>query len=302
MLIVGSKAFAFHFPNSNRVNKDVDIIDYQSNISALQALLQPKKIIQKEEIVSFIDIENKTDIFNTKNVEVLLADNSVAFQSYLRLAKEKNMTFASPEILLSMKRSHIHFPIYFKKHIEDYTFLKSTIKEDTLDAITKIARKEIEERIGKLKTPSLNKKVTEFFNQSEGYVQYFFVHDDIHQAVAHYNRPLFLEMQKDITMAKCEKSLWDKFTFENKCKCVLEEAYVIALERRILPSIFGKSKWFSSEESLEWSLMRICTTLCSGWFREFATDNYFEIKKFINKNYVEDFLEKYHKNEIERLK
>ena len=109
-------------------------------------------------------------------------------------------------------------------------------------------------------------------------------------------------MQRDITLAKCEKDMWNRFTFENKCKCVLEEAYVIALERKVLPGIFGKASWVSSNEALEWALMRICTNLCSGWFRQFATDYFFKIKEFINDNYVVDFLEKYNNNQICRIK
>ena len=87
--------------------------------------------------------------------------------------------------------------------------------------------------------------------------------------------------------------MWNKFTFEEKCKCVLEEAYVIALERKILPMLFGGGSYFSSKEAFDWSLMRISTTLCSGWFRQFATDNFLRIKQYINYNYVEQFWKNY---------
>jgi hypothetical protein len=90
------------------------------------------------------------------------------------------------------------------------------------------------------------------------------------------------------------------FTFEDKCKCVLEEAYVIALERRIIPMIFGGGGGYTSEEALDWALMRVCTTLCSGWFRNFATNNYYDIKRLSNKNYVEKFLTEYENGNIKR--
>ena len=123
----------------------------------------------------------------------------------------------------------------------------------------------------------------------------------MHKAVAHYEEPLYLRMQYDKSIAKCEKVLWEQFTLDDKCKCVLEEAYVIALERKVLPAIFGRANWYTAEEALDWSLMRICTTLCSGWFREFATVNYFEIKSRANLYYVEDFLTKYHNGEIQKI-
>jgi galactose-1-phosphate uridylyltransferase len=209
--------------------------------------------------------------------------------------------FASPEVLFSLKRSHINFPIRFNKHIEDYTLLYNHFDGiDYLDDITKINFKETEDRLGKLKTPSLNKSVEEFFGQSNGYVKSYFVHDDIHKAMAHYHKPLYEMMQVDKNLAKCEKDMWNLFTFEDKCKCVLEEAYVIALERRIIPMIFGGGKGYTSEEALDWALMRICTTLCSGWFRKFATNNYYGIKKLVNKNYVEKFLTEYENGNITR--
>ena len=102
------------------------------------------------------------------------------------------------------------------------------------------------------------------------------------------------------TFALCDKRLWTIFPYEDKCKCVLEEAYVIALERKILPMIFGAGKGYTSDEAFDWALMRICTTLCSGWFREFATKNYFIIKKLYNKDYVEKFLTAYEKGDITR--
>ena len=100
---------------------------------------------------------------------------------------------------------------------------------------------------------------------------------------------------------KCLKKKWDEFSFEDKCKCVLEEAYVIALERKILPGIFGGKKFYNFEQGIEYSLMRICTTLCSGWFRKFATDNYIRIYEMYNRNYVEDFLKKYELGLINRI-
>lgn len=299
MLIIGSKALTYHYPSLDRDVKDIDLIGYKSDIQYLINTLNPSKIKEGSGIISLIGIQNKSDFYSTDNVEILLADESESLQAYLAFdSGERWLKWASLEVLLSLKKSHIHFPIKFNKHISDYTFLNEKLGGDYLDSITKSRYRETEERLGKLKTPSLNKPITEFFGQSKGFVKSYFIHDDIHKAVAHYDKPLYLNMQRDITIAKCEKDMWDRFSFEDKCKCVLEEAYVIALERKVLPGIFGKSNWVSSNEALEWALMRICTNLCSGWFRQFATDNFFKIKEFINSNYAVSFLEKYNNNQI----
>jgi hypothetical protein len=306
MLVVGSKAMVYNYKSLDRKIKDIDIIGNKEDVEYLRQSLKPTTIVNGDGIVSFFRIQNKNEFYNTDNVEILLYDKSEALSEYIKYEESNGkvgggLFYASPEVLLSLKKSHIHFPVYFKKHIEDYNFLLKQLGEDKLKDITKKNYKETEIRIGKLKTPSLNKSVKDFFGQSDGYVKSYFIHDDMHQAVAHYNEPLYLRMQYDKSLAKCEKVLWDKFPYEDKCKCVLEEAYVIALERKILPSIFGGHKWTSSKEALEWSLMRICTTLCSGWFREFATDNYNKIIEMSNPNYVEDFLTKYNNKEICRM-
>jgi hypothetical protein len=214
---------------------------------------------------------------------------------------DKENIFASKEVLFSLKSSHIHYPIKFKKHIKDFCLLFDYFHGiDGLAHITIPLEVETEKRLGKLKTPSLNKSVENFFGQSSDYVTSYFIHDDIHRVMAHYKIPLYEKMRIDKTLAKCDKSIWSDFTYDDKCKCVLEEAYVIALERKILPMLFGGGKGYRSGEAFEWALMRICTTLCSGWFREFATVNYFKIKDRMDNNYVEKFLTEYENGNIKR--
>jgi hypothetical protein len=299
MLIVGSKALKHHFPNFPRSARDIDIIGFESDLNYLINLLEPKKVVKSEYTVLLKNIQRKTDVFDSDSVEVLLAEKSESLKKYLEYSRGE--LFAPIEVLYSLKKSHIHFPIKFKKHIHDFCFLNDVSDGiDILEQITAINYDETEKRLGELKTPSLNKSVDKFFGQSENYVKSLFVHDDIHRVMAHYENPLFEKMQKDKTFAKCEKDIWRVFPYEDKCKCVLEEAYVIALERKILPMLFGGGKGYTSDEAFDWALMRICTTLCSGWFREFATKNYFIIKKLYNNEYVEKFLTEYENGNIKR--
>jgi hypothetical protein len=291
MLVVGSKALNFHFPELNREVKDVDIIGFDQDIKYLIELLKPEKVRETLHITTLLNIQNKTDVFNTQNVEILNASNSEALQKYIQTQPSNGVAYASPEILLSLKKSHIHFPIKFQKHIKDYNFLLDKLKVDTLSDITNLNFKETELRVGKLKTPSLKKSTQQFFGQSDGYVKSFYIHDHIHQVMAHFEKPVYEEMQQDNQSAWCEKDLWNKLSFEKKAKCVLEEAYVIALERKIIPMINGCGELIHSKKAFEWALMRICTTLCSGWFRSFATDNYQKILGYYNPDFVGKFLQ-----------
>ncbi len=44
--------------------------------------------------------------------------------------------------------------------------------------------------------------------------------------------------------------------------------------------------------------MRICTTLCSGWFRQHACDNWTRIVSKIDMNYFDKFLQAVDTNKI----
>jgi len=299
MIIVGSKALKHHFPNLNREVSDIDIIGYSDDLNPLINTFKPTEVIKGKNTYILKNIQNKTDIYDTKNIELLLADDSKALQMVLEYNKES--LYAPKEVLFSLKSSHIHYPIKFNKHIKDFCFLFDYFKGiDMLSEITIIHKKEIEKRLGKLKTPSLNKSVEEFFGQSKDYVKSYFVHDDIHRVMSHYDKPLYQKMQKGGNLAMCDKNSWFRFSYEDKCKCVLEEAYVIALERKILPMLFGGGRGYTNQEAFDWALMRICTTLCSGWFREFATVNYFKIREKMDINYVEKFLTAYENGNITR--
>lgn len=295
MLIVGSKALNYHYPELKREVKDIDVIGTSSDIKYLINSLNPERIRETDSITTLFNIQRPNEFFNTNNVEILNADNSEALREYVKFDTQdgklgNGLRYASPEVLLSLKKSHIHFPIKFEKHIQDYNFLLSKLGEDKLSQITKINFRETEKRVGELKTPSLKKSTMNFFGQSDGYVKYFYIHDDIHRVMSHYDRPIYEDMQVDSTSAWCEKDMWNRFSFEKKAKCVLEEAYVISLERKIIPMLNGCGTIISSKKAFYWAIMRICTNLCSGWFRQFATDNYTEIVKYYNPDYVKKFL------------
>lgn len=145
----------------------------------------------KNGLFSLIDIE-PFGFYDTKNVEVLLSDESPALTAYLDYVGGGNgLRFAPKEVLYSIKKGHIHFPIKFNKHISAYSILHDDLDGiDRLSNITKMHFKETEKRLGDLKTPSLNKSTKKFFGQSNGLVKSFFIHDDIHQVMSHYDRPI----------------------------------------------------------------------------------------------------------------
>lgn len=299
MLLVGSKALEKHI-SIGRKSKDWDYIATHDEIGKWMLFnCDNIKNINKTEHCVTVRMHDKSMF------EFLLASPRSALSDYMELDKKKG--FASVETLYSMKLGHIHFAalgqIKFNKHIADITILGALCKKtDVLHELTKKHTANTAARIGIQKNISLDKSPEQFFGQSDEKVKSWFVHDQIHEIVAHDEHPTYQSMQEDEHSVKCSKYLWDKFPLQKKINCVLEEAYVIALERKIIPMLFGSAPMIDSESAFDWAMYRICTNLCSGWFRKFAVDYYAEIRAYHSTEYAAEFFAAVDKGEIKTIR
>lgn len=98
-------------------------------------------------------------------------------------------------------------------------------------------------------------------------------HDTLHEILAYEDKPLYTRLIKEEGRAFCTESKWLELTEDQKLKCVAEEVQVIAAERFLIPKAFKGSSKLAYIKVLD----KVCTTLCSGYFRYFAIDNYKEI-------------------------
>ena len=64
---------------------------------------------------------------------------------------------------------------------------------------------------------------------------------------------------------------------------VLEESYVLALERAIIP--FGTDP----KRAFDIALEKVCTSITSGVFREYAWQNYFKVQELYHESFVQKF-------------
>jgi hypothetical protein len=92
----------------------------------------------------------------------------------------------------------------------------------------------------------------------------------------------------------CSKKLWDNCSYDIKLFGALEEIYVLALERSQIP-FRGKT---DPKKSFEMAAMKVCTSITSGWFREFCWENYDAIIKAYDENYATKFWEKVDRGEV----
>jgi len=184
------------------------------------------------------------------------------------------------QYLALIKRAHLHRDIKWFKHIEDYVNMIRNIQIMDVNAseFYKVRRSEMDT----ITNVSLNMTNDEFFNKSQCSVNRRYVHDDIHAAVAIYDIPLYQSIKRDKSRAMVEYDMFCDLPFEDKCNLVREEAFVIALERYIIPDNINPNMAFLN------AMRRICTTLTKGWFREFAIDYFADII-----NHKHDFVSKW---------
>lgn len=185
--------------------------------------------------------------------------------------------------LTLIKRSHLWRDYQFDKHITQYhkhllpNSYGITGKEDFL-----VERIKLTKEAFKQGNPSLKQSNEDFFDDA---VDKVYDHDWLHELYAYQNKPMYEKLKKPdhLDQAWCEKDLWLNLTKEDQYKCVAEECYVIATER------FLVSKQFDYPYKLAYikALNKVCTTLTSGWFRDFAIDNYPNIYNLYDENKIQ---------------
>lgn len=154
--------------------------------------------------------------------------------------------------------------------------------------------------------PKLNVTSKEFFN-ADG-IDYVYDHDSIHLTVAlthngdpvgHRRKtvPAYTFYMKDGSEVMTSKDKFMSCEERVRINGVYEEACVLALERSQIPHGLGKEGGPTARWSFEKALEKVCTSVTSGWFREFAWENYGKVMEIYNAIGENDYVERFHKNE-----
>lgn len=306
MIIIGSKALLFQFnrQDDERYNKsDFDVIMtpaefsewHKGNRDHIKSLL-PKSMNKYKAIVEINGFRKQYEIeLGTGGTSSHFLLNHVDEVCDGELSGVFGEKYAVLNLVYQMltKRSHLTYPVHFEKNMDDYQLLKAYLGDIQRDHLMgeyyDLRSNEAKNRY-KQKTPKLNVTTEDFFS-SKLPVEAYFVHDDLHELMAHHDRPVYTMMQKDASKAWCEKDMFFELPYEYRVQAVQEEAYVIALERYIIPQHGDYCK--DSFECYKSALKRICTTLTSGWFRDFAIENYQEAVSRYDSEFVNKFKEAY---------
>lgn len=265
-LLTGSRALG------NRIAKDVDLICHSSQLIGTGWEIDDRFLSAKKD-----------------KFDVILTDNHPTLDKLLSKFG-KLYPYTNHRVLFILKSSHIHLPRKnWFRDIEDYHYLKRILgNEFSLNHYIDSYRKELD-TINSTHTMKLNVSKNKFFDDG---VKKYIDHDRLHEIFAHYETPIYTKTQKPNNEVFCSLELWDKLSQLDRIRMVLEETYVIAAERFIIPKFVRDEKVDTNLQLILNALKKVCTTLSSGWFREFSIENYFEICNNINMVHFNERLSK----------
>jgi hypothetical protein len=274
-------------------------------------------------------------------VSVAEGDERAASQCY------STASVAPLSLLRTVKRSHILFPVDWRKHICDYHILKAasekpasggnfqglktpsagnpcSLSPSVLEEILKLRQAEGQVRYGASRV-KLNVSNEEFFKVwylkemvlpehlrlglNPGTNLDIYTHDELHEIVKYYNRPIYTTLKQDPAKARLEKSLFVELTHKDQLRLVREEAMAIGMERVLVPQVLAAAAAAAVasrrpnkrsndkrikklggqqdavplppapdvQEAYTVGLSMVLTTLSKGWFRTFGLEHWPEL-------------------------
>ena len=290
MLIIGSQAAIFH-KLSDRPARDTDVIGTFAELQALIRAVKADKGIQISR-----PIGRKGDKWHIRDGEGWNIEFEIAFQgtSAARLLElegvvEGREAMASKQALLALKMSHRYLrnSPHFLKTMRDIQNMRSAgvVMDDTMREWLE----QREEETYDYAHPNLNVDKGTFFDDS---VKYIYCHDSIHETVALLEKPAYTFYMKDGAQVMTDKEKFFSVSEQVRLYGVYEESCVLALERSQIPFDFEPDARYS----FELALMKVCTSITSGWFREWAYNHYDKVLDLYNQLGTMDYIERFKRN------
>lgn len=273
--MIGSGALSYHFPEAGFIPRDTDYI------CTLEEFRAWTKCFVKGEIILCKPLSADKIHVRTKdgwNYEFEIATPGSTAQELLDYFDiNDRVTMAPPHVLLALKLSHRYRrnSPHFLKTMRDIQFLRAQGVE---------LGTELEEWLPKREAatytyahPKLDVSKEAFFD-GDG-VDYVYDHDDLHKILAVDGAPAYTKYMAEGSQVLTSKAKF--FAVDHRVRVLggLEEALVLACERSQIP--FPE---VNPDQSFTYALMKVCTSITSGYFREFCWEHYDEIVEEYNKN------------------
>lgn len=287
LVIIGS--VALNKFGVNKVPNDFDIIGNYKNVLAF---------FVKNDVIKKYPIQLGKKIVGESSSRYIEAeitwDNSCAKELF-EIIKNDNLTqteiidgviyyYPSINILYMLKMSHrfLKNTPHFLKTMNDIKLLRKMsafIQNDHLE----IYNRRMKETYN-YKHPNLHSTKKDFFVDTR---LYKYDHDQIHEIVAQGDMPAYKYYKISNEEVLCSKELFYSVDETIRLNGGVEEAMVLALERSQIPNDFK----INPKKSFDMALEKVCTSITSGWFREYCWENYSNIQSLYDVNYVDKFKE-----------
>ena len=214
-------------------------------------------------------------------IEAEIAWEGSSAEEFIRL--QGDVKHASLNGLYALKMSHRYLrnSPAFMKTMRDIQFMRrlgAIIPAELQDWF-----KAREDKTYWYQHPSLNHSKKDFFKDDN--ITYVYDHDTLHLAVKHLEMPAyeyFRIVNKDVL---CSREKFDALPIETRLYATLEESYVLALERSQIP-FPGQ---LTPRQSFLIALKKVCSSITSGWFREFSWEHYDKVDALYNNDYLDRF-------------
>lgn len=288
MLIVGSRALkktGEEYLSSSPRQWDYDFI------CTYEDFLEYKKKAGK--CMTYPVNRGKTMVLKTKDIiaefEIAWEDSTAAEllslieQNPSLVVKDDGIDWATPDLVFTLKKSHRYLKDspHFLKTMVDYNHMLSLgckVPESLTDWY-----KKREKDTYWYSHPKLNVTKDEFFKGPE--IPYVYDHDTIHLSMMQLDKPAYDYFKPNDQEVNCSKDMFMACDEKIRLYAVLEESYVLALERSQIPA---PNAW-TPRKSFEMALSKVCSSITSGWFRAYAYEHYFDVLALYDDNYTKKF-------------
>jgi len=290
MILIGSRALALRAPDALfRKPLDFDFVctkeEYDEWMEKNASKINPTKVYAIQDGKKMI-VEGATNC----EFELILPGTSTALLNDIVSADPESIQtpfgmVPSFDMLFTIKSSHKYLKNspHFWKTLADYHIMKRMGAKVRPEYAEFLKMREAETYT--YAHPKLNQSKEDFF-KDDG-ITYVYDHDTIHVSVARFEKPAYTYYMKDGAAVQTSKKKFFGASKEIQLAGVIEEAAVLAIERSLVPH----PGVMTPERAWKFALAKVCSSITSGWFREFAYENALEILKMYPEGYWEKFQE-----------
>lgn len=259
--------------------------EYETWIEKNSAKINPTKVYS-ERGNSF----HKMIVEGSTNCEFEIIQEGQSSEILQKLVEGNSESLETPfgwiptfDMLFTIKQSHRYLrnSPHFWKTMTDWQLMRrlgATIRPEYKNFL-----KMREKETYWYKHPKLAVSKDNFFKDDA--IDYVWDHDDIHKSVAVYDQPAYIHYLKDGAEVDCDKDKFFAVSQDIRLAGVVEEAAVLAIERSLVPH---PGVW-TPEYAWKFALSKVCSSITSGWFRQFAYENAPQVLKLYPHGYWDKF-------------